>query len=120
MQIKYATGQLHYPVWGMSPSSSADDTRNYGGFGVEGLTFPYYGTGADASHPNEGLLQCHGCATKDVVTTHAAFLALDVTPQQVYANIDENIGLDFEIPPGFHLTAVLPRLKRPEIGEPSL
>jgi hypothetical protein len=87
VQIKYATEQLHYPVWGMSPSSTADDTGGYGGFGVEGLTFPYYGAGADASHPNLGLSQCHGCATEDVVTPHAAFLALDVAPQQAYANI---------------------------------
>jgi hypothetical protein len=87
MQIKYATGQLHYPVWGMSPSSTADDTGNYGGFGAEGLVFPYYGMGADASHPNEGLSQCHGCATEDVVTPHASFLALDVAPQRAYANI---------------------------------
>jgi len=87
VQIKYATEQLHYPVWGMSPASTADDTGNYGGFGVEGLTFPYFGTGADASHPNDGLSQCHGCATEDVVTPHASFLALDVAPQQAYANI---------------------------------
>jgi Putative glucoamylase len=87
VQIKYATEQLHYPVWGMSPSSTADDTGGYGGFGVEGLVFPYYGFGADASHPNLGLSQCHGCATEDVVTPHAAFLALDVAPQQAYANI---------------------------------
>jgi len=87
VQIKYATQQLRYPVWGMSPSSTADDTGNYGGFGVEGLAFPYYGTGADASHPNDGLSQCHGCATEDVVTPHASFLALDVAPQQAYANI---------------------------------
>ncbi|MGH3397896.1 MAG: glucoamylase family protein [Streptosporangiaceae bacterium] len=87
VQIKYATQQLHYPVWGMSPSSTADDTGDYGGYGVEGLAFPYYGTGADASHPNEGLSQCHGCATEDVVTPHASFLALDVVPQQAYANI---------------------------------
>jgi putative glucoamylase len=87
VQIKYASEQLHYPVWGMSPSSTADDTGGYGGFGVEGLTFPYYGFGADASHPNLGLSQCHGCATEDVVTPHAAFLALDVAPQQAYANI---------------------------------
>ena len=40
-----------------------------------------------ASHPNEGLSQCHGCATEDVVTPHASFLALDVAPQQAYANI---------------------------------
>ena len=87
VQIKYATEQLHYPVWGMSPSSTADDSGGYGGFGVEGLAFPYYGFGADASHPNKGLSQCHGCATEDVVTPHASFLALDVTPQQAYANI---------------------------------
>jgi hypothetical protein len=87
VQVKYATGQLHYPVWGMSPSSTPDDTGGYGGYGVEGLAFPYYGTGADASHPNLGLSQCHGCATEDVVTPHASFLALDVAPQQAYANI---------------------------------
>jgi hypothetical protein len=87
VQIKYATQQLHYPVWGMSPSSTPDDTGDYGGYGVEGLTFPYYGTGATASNPNEGLSQCHGCATEDVVTPHASFLALDVAPQQAYANI---------------------------------
>jgi Putative glucoamylase/Protein of unknown function (DUF3131) len=87
VQIKYATQQLGYKVWGMSPSSTADDTGNYGGFGVEGLEFPYYGTGADASHPNDGLSQCHGCATEDVVTPHASFIALDVAPQQAYANI---------------------------------
>ncbi len=87
VQIRYATRQLHYPVWGMSPSSTADDSGNYSGFGVEGLTFPYFGTGADASHPNEGLSQCHGCATEDVITPHASFLALDVAPRQAYANI---------------------------------
>jgi hypothetical protein len=87
VQIKYATQQLHYPVWGMSPASTADASGGYGSFGVEGLAFPYYGTGADAAHPNEGLSQCHGCATEDVVTPHASFLALDVAPQQAYANI---------------------------------
>ncbi len=87
VQIRYATQQLHYPVWGMSPSSTPDDTGSYGGYGVEGLAFPYYGTGADASHPNQGLSQCHGCATEDVVTPHASFLALDVTPREAYANI---------------------------------
>jgi hypothetical protein len=87
VQIKYATEQLHYPVWGMSPSSTADDSGGYGGFGVEGLQYPYFGFGADASHPNDGLSQCHGCATEDVVTPHASFLALDVAPRQAYANI---------------------------------
>jgi hypothetical protein len=88
LQMKYASDQLNYPVWGMSPSSTPDDTGGYAGYGVEGLTFPYFGTGADASHPSLGLSQCHGCATEDVVTPHASFLALDVAPQQAYANIE--------------------------------
>jgi hypothetical protein len=87
VQIKYATEQLGLPVWGMSPSSTADDSGGYGGFGVEGLTFPYFGFGATASNPNLGLSQCHGCATEDVVSPHASFLALDVAPRQAYANI---------------------------------
>ncbi len=87
VQIKYSTEQLHAAVWGMSPSSTADDSGGYGGFGVEGLTFPYFGFGATADNPNLGLSQCHGCATEDVVTPHASFLALDVLPQQAYANI---------------------------------
>ena len=87
VQIKYAHEQLHSPVWGMSPSSTPDDTGGYAGYGVEGLTFPYFGMGADADHPNLGLSQCHGCATEDVVTPHASFLALDAAPQEAYANI---------------------------------
>jgi len=93
VQVKYATGALHLPVWGMSPSSTADDTGNYGGYGVEGLLFPYYGFGANASHPNQGLSQCHGCATEDVVTPHASFIALDVIPQQAFKNIQALRGL---------------------------
>ena len=87
VQVEYATQALHYPVWGMSPSSTADDSGGYGGFGVEGLLFPYFGGGADASHPNLGLSQCHGCATEDTVSPHASFLALSVLPQEAYANI---------------------------------
>jgi hypothetical protein len=77
VQIKYATEQLHFPVWGLSPSSTADDTGGYGGFGVEGLTFP----------AEQGLSQCTTCATETTVTPHASFLVLGVVPQQAYANI---------------------------------
>ncbi|MGI8696248.1 MAG: glucoamylase family protein [Mycobacteriales bacterium] len=87
VQIKYATEELGYPVWGMSPSSTADDTGGYGGFGVEGQKFPYHGVGATRGQPNLGLAQCVTCATEDVVTPHASFLALDVAPQRAYANI---------------------------------
>jgi Putative glucoamylase/Protein of unknown function (DUF3131) len=87
VQMQYATHQLHYPVWGLSPSSTPDDTGGYATYGVEGLVFPYHGGGADASHPNLGLSQCHGCNTEAVVTPHASFLALDVLPQEAFGNI---------------------------------
>src|SRR5450755_1708807 len=77
VQEKYATQVLHYPVWGMSPSSTADDTGNYGGFGVEGLAFP----------AGNRLAQCTTCATEDVVSPHASTIALPVLPQQAYANL---------------------------------
>jgi hypothetical protein len=77
VQIKYTTQQLHYPVWGMSPSSTADDTGGYATFGVEGYTFP----------PGEQLAICTGCSAETTVTPHASFLALDVAPQQAYRNI---------------------------------
>jgi hypothetical protein len=87
VQRRYATEQLGLPVWGMSPSSTADDTGDYGVFGVEGLQFPYHGQGATAADPNLGLSQCWSCAQETTVTPHASFLALDVAPQAAYRNI---------------------------------
>ena len=87
VQIKYATEKLHLPVWGLSPSSTADDTGNYAGFGVEGLLFPYYGFGATAAHPNLGLSQCFACVAENVATPYASFLTLDVLPQKAFDNI---------------------------------
>ncbi|HEY3753444.1 MAG TPA: glucoamylase family protein [Pseudonocardiaceae bacterium] len=77
VQMKYATQQLGFPVWGISPSSTADDTGDYGGFGVEGLKFP----------TSDQLSQCVTCGTETTVTPHASVIALDVLPQQAYANI---------------------------------
>jgi Putative glucoamylase len=77
VQIRYATKELSYPVWGMSPSSTADDTGDYGGFGVEGLVLPV----------GRQLAQCTTCATETTVTPHASFLALATNPQQAMANI---------------------------------
>jgi uncharacterized membrane protein len=79
VQEKYATEVLHYPVWGLSPSSTADDTGGYGTYGVEGLQFPV----------GERLAQCTTCGTEDVVTPHASFIALNVLPQDAYANIQK-------------------------------
>ena len=78
VQEKYATQVLGYPVWGMSPSSTADDTGDYGGFGVEGLAF---GTGSP-------LAWCTTCATENTVSPHASAIALTVLPQQALANLE--------------------------------
>jgi hypothetical protein len=77
VQIKYDTEALGLPVWGMSPSSTADDSGGYGGFGVEGQVFP---TG-------QQLSQCTTCASETTVTPHASFLALATDPQAAYENI---------------------------------
>lgn len=83
VQAKYATEKLKLPVWGMSPSSTADDTGGYGIFGAVGQAFG----------PGKALSQCGaGCANADTETTvtpHASFLALGVIPQEAYANIQK-------------------------------
>nr|MDQ6900585.1 hypothetical protein [Candidatus Dormibacteraeota bacterium] len=115
VQVKYTTQVLQYPVWGMSPSSTADDTGNYDVYGVQGLRFPYFGAGADARHPNLGLSQseCRGCTTEDVVTPHASFIALDVLPQQAYGNIQalRRLYPDLYRPDGGFYDAVNPTTK---------
>ncbi|HWD63254.1 MAG TPA: glucoamylase family protein [Humibacter sp.] len=79
VQERYATQVLHYPVWGLSPSSTADDTGGYGTYGVEGLKLPV----------GQQLSQCTTCGAEDVVTPHASFIALNVVPQDAYANIQK-------------------------------
>ncbi len=78
VQIDYATGALHFPVWGLSPSSTPDDSGNYSGYGVEGQQF---GAGM-------GLSQCSTCAVETAVTPHASAIALPVLPQDAYANLE--------------------------------
>lgn len=82
VQMKYATEKLGYPVWGMSPSSTPDDTGNYQAYGATGLAWPY--------SDKKGLSQCYDCSGPDMesaVTPHASFIALDVLPQEAFANI---------------------------------
>ena len=78
VQERYATQTLHFPVWGLSPSSTADDSGGYGGFGVEGQAFP----------AGQGLSQCTTCGTEDTVSPHASVIALPVLPQMAYENIE--------------------------------
>src|SRR5579875_1893827 len=79
VQIKYARQELKIPVWGMSPSSTADDTGNYFGFAEQGQKFP----------KGEALAQNPSTdpTVESTVTPHASFLALAVTPQAAYRNI---------------------------------
>jgi hypothetical protein len=77
VQATYAQQALHFPVFGLSPSSTADDSGGYGGFGVEGQAFP----------ADEGLSVCTTCATETTVSPHASAIALTVLPQQAYANL---------------------------------
>jgi len=77
VQVRYAKQELHYPVWGMSPSSTADDTGDYSGFGAEGQAF-------GSSNP---LAWCTTCATETTVSPHASAIALSVLPQEAFSNL---------------------------------
>lgn len=78
VQARYATKVLHYPVWGLSPSSTPDDSGNYSANGTEGLLLP----------PGQRLSQGTTCATEDAVTPHASIIALPLLPRRAYANIE--------------------------------
>ena len=70
-QAAYARQTLGYPVWGLSPASTPDDTGGYLAYGARGLS-----SNANCCPYDEGA-----------VTPHASFLALPVTPRAAFANI---------------------------------
>ncbi|WP_246035702.1 glucoamylase family protein [Dictyobacter kobayashii] len=72
-QQAYSTQTLNYPVWGLSPASTPDDTGNYDAYGARNM----------ASNKT--------CCPYDetAVTPHASFLALTVTPQKAFENIQQ-------------------------------
>jgi len=71
VQREYATGQLGYPVWGMSPSTSPQG--GYGEYGVDVLGSRGYAAGA--------------------VSPHAAALALGIDPGAAVANLRTMVRL---------------------------
>src|SRR5205085_229490 len=77
MEIEWALHGLGYPVWGLSPSSTPDDTGGYDAFGAVGPPYP----NALASNAN--------CCPymQYAVTPHASFLALPVIPFEAAINI---------------------------------
>jgi hypothetical protein len=66
MEAAWPVEGLHYPVWGLSPSSTPDDTGGYDAFGAVGPPYP----NALASNANCCPYQQYA------VTPHASFLAL--------------------------------------------
>lgn len=87
-QAKYATEFLGYPVWGLSPSSTPDDTGNYDAYGASRM----------ASNAN--------CCPYDqwAITPHASFIALPFNTNQAYDNIQRMRTLfpDIYGPYGFY------------------
>lgn len=73
--IAYDTKALGFKVWGLSPSSTPDDTGNYSAYGSIQL-------GTD---PNPDYAQT-------AVTPHASFLAMNVLPQQAWDNIQRMLA----------------------------
>lgn len=65
---RFALEERHYPVWGLSPSSTPDPQGGYGEFGV-------------------AELGAKGYDDKGVVTPHASILALEFAPKDVLENI---------------------------------
>ena len=72
-QITYAQQRLHFPVWGLSPSSTPDDTGQYDTYGAHALA-----TNATTSPYKE-----------TAVTPYASFLVLTVAPQLAFINIQK-------------------------------
>ena len=86
LQKRYATEQLGYRVWGMSPSSTADDSGGYGIYGAWGTLLP---TGQRLA--NCGQDWCG--VSEDIVTPHASFLGLDAAPRDSMDNIRALVSL---------------------------
>ncbi|MGH2892809.1 MAG: glucoamylase family protein, partial [Solirubrobacteraceae bacterium] len=84
VQERYDTQVLHDPVWGMSPSSTPDDTGNYSAYGVQGLAF---GAGKGLAQDVCAPTPTTPCTSEDAVSPHASAIALPVIPRDAYANL---------------------------------
>jgi hypothetical protein len=84
VQELYDTQVLHDPVWGMSPSSTPDDTGGYSAFGVQGLAL---GAGEGLAQDVCAPTPTAPCTSEDAVTPHASAIALPVIPRDAYANL---------------------------------
>lgn len=86
----YALKEKKYPVWGISPSATADGRRwMYGEYGIKRLGVKGY--------PDRG-----------VITPHASFLALDALPKDAIKNIRKLLEYKIYGEYGFYDTISFP------------
>ncbi len=86
----YALKEKKYPVWGISPSATADGRRwMYGEYGIKKLGVKGY--------PDRG-----------VITPHASFLALDALPKDAIKNIRKLLTFDIYGEYGFYDSITFP------------
>jgi len=86
----YALKEKKYPVWGISPSATADGRRwMYGEYGIKKLGVKGY--------PDRG-----------VITPHASFLALDTLPKDAIKNIRKLLTFNLYGEYGFYDTISFP------------
>ncbi|MDD5226735.1 MAG: glucoamylase family protein [Candidatus Omnitrophica bacterium] len=89
----YALKEKKYPVWGISPSATADGRRwTYGEYGIRRLGVKGY--------PDRG-----------VITPHASFLALDPLPKDAIRNIRQLLTFDMYGEYGFYDSITFPNKK---------
>ena len=93
LQRHYALQEKKYPVWGISPSATADGRRwMYGEYGVK-------------------KLGVKGYSDKGVITPHASFLALDALPKDAIRNIRKLLTFGIYGEYGFYDTISFPSKK---------
>ena len=93
IQRDYALKERKYPVWGISPASTADGRRwKYGEYGVKKLGVKGY--------PDRG-----------VITPHASFLALESLPKEALKNIRELLTFQIYGEYGFYDSITFPGKK---------
>jgi hypothetical protein len=89
----YALKEKKYPVWGISPSSTADGRRwMYGEYGIK-------------------KLGVKGYPDRAVITPHASFLALDALPKDAIKNIRKLLTFEIYGEYGFYDTISFPNKK---------
>ncbi len=105
-QIEHGLIETQYGYWGFSPAS--EPPEGYREYGVDalGMLAEGYASDADRTYVDYGFANCAGRDARPVpdvtdyrsgvVTPHAAFLALEFAPGEVFENLD-NLRTHFDI-----------------------